>query len=234
MPLSKKRAAGTARRLLAALMDTWAERYSTNYAYTQTSRHADLKNDQKNLKLRCRSAGIWKSELSPPKNSRLLSLCRWDKPGIISSRALTTDFPNEGKTFFYYVPPSLQAEHPRGQFLVEAGTNTAVFARAIMKIAYCHTVIQLGLDGFRKLCSPQIVLGKYPYISHFVGCDLAEKPRLNPTLHLCQLSQIGRPGGMKLWMQAIRLFAGMGAQSRGLPTYYAIAGAASVTSTRDD
>jgi hypothetical protein len=175
-------------------------------------------------------AGVLETRIFPAKEQPFaVALPVWDKPGIIGTRPFAADFPNEGKFFFYYVPPSLQAEHPHGQFLIEAGTNTFAFARAIMKIAYCHAVVQLGLDGFRKLYSPQIVLGQYPYISHFVGCDLKEIPELNPTLHMIQLSQIGKSGGMQLWMAAIRLFAGMGVQQRGLPTYYAIVGARLVT-----
>lgn len=99
----------------------------------------------------------------------------------------------------------------------------------MMKIAYCHTVAKLGLDGFKKLYSRQIILGSYPFISHFIGCDFNEKPSLNPTLHAISLSEIGRPGGIRLWMQSVRLFAGMGFQERGLPTYYAIVGAPKVT-----
>ena len=79
--------------------------------------------------------------------------------------------------FFTYVPPSLQTEMPMGQMIIDGSSNTAVFARAMMKIAYCHTVAQLGLDGFRKLYSRQIILGSYPFISHFIGCDFNEKPK---------------------------------------------------------
>ena len=173
--------------------------------------------------------GALETRMFPAKEQPFaVALPVWDKPEIIQNRDLTTEFPNEGRLFFYYVPPSLQAELPMGQFLIDAKSNTAVFARAIMKIAYCHAVAQLGLDGFEKLQSPQIVLAEYPYISHYVGCHIKEVPPLNPTLHMVQLSLVGREGGIKLWMQAIRLFAGMGFQQRGLPTYYAMVGTAKV------
>jgi HNH endonuclease len=58
----------------------------------------------------------------------------WDVPGVLVGRPPTLDFPGEGKHFFYYVPESLQAEIPQGQFLVNATSNTTTFARAIMKI----------------------------------------------------------------------------------------------------
>ena len=90
------------------------------------------------------------------------------------------EFPNEGKHFFYYVPESLQTEIPKGQFLVNAASNTATFARAVIKIAYCHTVAEMGLAGFRRLASPRIILGHFPYVSHFVGCKLENPPPRMP------------------------------------------------------
>jgi hypothetical protein len=150
----------------------------------------------------------------------------WDVPGILVGRALTTGFPNEGKHFFYYVPESLQAELPRGQFLVNAASNTTTFARAIMKIAYCHTVAEMGLTRFRPLVSPQIVLGQYPYVSHFIGCKLENPPPPLPPnqMHMVQRSIITF-GRMKLLMQSVHLFGSSGTGDYGLSVYHAIVGA---------
>ena len=150
----------------------------------------------------------------------------WDFPGVLVARKITAGFPNEGKHFLYYVPPSLQAEIPRGQFLVNAANNTTTFARAIMKIAYCHTVAEIGLAGFRRLVSPQIILGQYPYVSHFVGCKLQNPPPPLPSnqMHMVQRSTIAF-GRMKLIMQSVRLFGSSGTGEHGLSVYHVIVGA---------
>jgi hypothetical protein len=149
---------------------------------------------------------------------------------VLACRPFTLSFPNEGKHFFYYVPESLKAEIPRGQFLVDAASNTATFARAVMKIAYCHTVSEMGLDGFRRLVSPQIVLGHFPYVSHFIGCKLQNPPpRLAPNqMHMVQRSTITF-GRMKLIMQSVRLFGSSGTSEHGLSVYHAIVGAPLIT-----
>jgi hypothetical protein len=150
----------------------------------------------------------------------------WDVPGVLVGRTPTTDFPGEGKHFFYYVPESLKAELPRGQFLVNAESNTTAFARAIMKIAYGHTVAELGLDGFRRLVSPQIILGQYPHVSHFIGCKLDQPPPplARNQMHMVQRSTIGF-GRMRLLMQSVRLFGSSGTGEHGLSVYHAIVGA---------
>jgi hypothetical protein len=150
----------------------------------------------------------------------------WDVPGVLVGRALTMEFPNEGKHFFYYVPESLQTEIPKGQFLVNAASNTATFARAVMKIAYCHTVAEMGLAGFRRLASPRIILGHFPYVSHFVGCKLENPPPRMPAdqMHMVQRSTITF-GRMRLIMQSVRLFGSSGTGEHGLSVYHVIVGA---------
>jgi hypothetical protein len=150
----------------------------------------------------------------------------WEAPGVLVGRAPTREFTGEGKHIFYYVPDSLQAELQRGQFLVDASINTTTFARAIMKIAYCHTVAELGLTGFRRLVSPQIILGQYPYVSHFIGCKLENPPppSARNQMHWVQRSVISF-GRIKLLMQSIRLFGSSGTKDHGLSMYHAIVGA---------
>ncbi len=140
-----------------------------------------------------------------------LSNTRRGDCGVLVRRAPMMEFPGEGKHFFYYVPDSLRAELPQGQFLVNAASNTTAFARAIMKIAYGHNVAELGLGGFRRLVSPQIILGQYPFVSHFVGCKLDQPPPplARNQLHMVQRSIISF-GRMRLLMQSVRLFGSSG------------------------
>jgi hypothetical protein len=49
--------------------------------------------------------------------------------------------------------------------------NLDTFARALAKIAYCNAVLRYGLDGFRPLVLPDIILGRYPHVAHFVRSD---------------------------------------------------------------
>lgn len=50
--------------------------------------------------------------------------------------------------------------------------DATLFARGIAKIAYCHTVLKYGLDGFRSLALPDIILGRFSGVSYFVGGPL--------------------------------------------------------------
>ena len=54
--------------------------------------------------------------------------------------------------------------------------NNITFARAITKVAFCHAVAKYGLDGFRHLAAPDIILGKYSCVPYFVGSDPEEPP----------------------------------------------------------
>jgi hypothetical protein len=47
--------------------------------------------------------------------------------------------------------------------------NYTAFASAIARISYCTAVSLLGLDGFEHLDLPDLILGKYPHVPHYVG-----------------------------------------------------------------
>jgi hypothetical protein len=49
--------------------------------------------------------------------------------------------------------------------------NLPTFCRGLAKIAYSDAVKCYGLDGFRPLAIPDLILGKYPNIAHFVGSE---------------------------------------------------------------
>jgi hypothetical protein len=100
------------------------------------------------LKATLQIAGVLETREFPAKEQPFaVALPVWAGPGIIIGSLPIKEFPQEGKFFFYYVPPSLQAEQPFGQFIVDARSNTDTFARAMMKIAYCHAVARFGRGG---------------------------------------------------------------------------------------
>jgi hypothetical protein len=103
-----------------------------------------------------------------------------------------------------------------------------LFARAIAKIAYCHTVIQLGLDGFRPLLIRKIILGESGAAPFFVGSPLIDPPPPHPrnVLHFIHLRQLeAKRGSLKLWIMQIRLFAASAFKDHGMPINDVIVGA---------
>jgi hypothetical protein len=66
----------------------------------------------------------------------------------------------------------------------------------------------------------------YPYVSHFIGCDLHDQARRaeRGQLHIVQRHVITYDR-MRVIMMAVQLFANTGAGHRGLPWYYAVIGA---------
>jgi hypothetical protein len=119
----------------------------------------------------------------------------------------------------------------------KAAINISLFARGIAKIAYCHAVLQYGLDGFRPLILPDIILGRSRAIPYFVGAPLDDPP---PPLekgrrHLVEFTHLdANPmhpsntlGELRLIIANIRLFADSGTAQHGFPIYRVICGARS-------
>jgi hypothetical protein len=103
--------------------------------------------------------------------------------------------------------------------------NFTTFARAITKIAYCQAVAQFGLTGFRRLVLPDIILGRYRYISYFVGADIEDPPPPHPDyLHRIAF-HIFAVGLLKLMIISVRLFANLGNEEHGFPIYRVVTGA---------
>jgi HNH endonuclease len=107
----------------------------------------------------------------------------WSLPGVLKGEQPSEMFPETKAHLYYYIPPNIRdtlnlddgqlAElHPP-----EIVIDPSVFARAVAKIAYCQMVAVCGLTGFRRLVLPDLILGKYPCVSYFVGCELTNPPR---------------------------------------------------------
>lgn len=133
---------------------------------------------------------------------------------------------------YWYVPPDIRTTLGLrdGDLAKICNTlplpNFSPFARAIAKVAYCHAVFMLGLGGFRPLALPDIILGRYPHISHFVGSDQGDPPPPGPReiLHLIQRTNVTYRQ-WRLITVRVRLFAQSGTPANGMPFYEVVVGA---------
>jgi hypothetical protein len=148
----------------------------------------------------------------------------WGLPGLLAGKDPTCHFEHHKAHVFYWLPPNIKetlgladgvlAEIPFPDFRI----NHHYFARAIAKIAYCQAVVQLGLHGFRRLILPDLILGKYPYVPHFVGSKIEDPPP--PTaasvMHVIQIG-FQEINGMRLVIATVRLFSNSGIETNGPP-----------------
>lgn len=156
----------------------------------------------------------------------------WGLPGVLVGSPPAEKFLIEKAHVFYYVPPDIDrtlgllhgqvAEIPFPQFRIDSYK----FARGIAKIAYCQVVATQGLHNFRRLVTPALILGRYPYVPYFVGSGLSDPPP--PTdakvMHRIDIA-VRSIGVMKLLVVAVRLFANSGTEENGPPIYYVVVGA---------
>jgi hypothetical protein len=156
----------------------------------------------------------------------------WGLPGLLEGRLPTTQFQEHKAHVFYWVPPTIRetmglSDGALGQLpFPEFRINHERYARGIAKIAYCQAVATLGLHGFRRLMLPDLILGRYPCVPHFVGCKLDDPPPPadRNTLHVIQICT-ENVNGIDLVVGAVRLFANSGVVDHGPPTYEVVVGA---------
>ncbi|MGB8898754.1 MAG: HNH endonuclease [Methylocella sp.] len=158
----------------------------------------------------------------------------WGKAGFFRSAPIDASFPAE--TFFHvyhWMPPNITETLgiPNDDDLKVRSSfraNVELFARAIAKIAYCHTVIKYGLNGFRRLSLPNVILGECPAAAYFVGTPLTlpSPPLPDKVLHMVQhVNLTSNSGSLKLNLVYVRLFAHCAYKQHGMPIYHVITGA---------
>jgi hypothetical protein len=133
---------------------------------------------------------------------------------------------------YWYVPPNLQeivgVEDGEITRIIDTSppVNLATFSRGLAKIAYCDAVLRYGLDGFRPLAIPDIILGRYTNIAHFVGSEnrLPLPPYARGFPHSVTGGTITYKR-LKLLTSTIRLFGDSGTKEHGMPYYMVIVGA---------
>jgi hypothetical protein len=157
----------------------------------------------------------------------------WGKAGFFRSAPIDAPFPETFFHVYHWMPPNITETLgiPNDDDLKVRSTfraNPELFARAIAKIAYCHTVIQYGLDGFRRLALPSVILGDCPATSYFVGTasTLPGPPLPGKVLHLIQhVNLASNTERLKLYLVRVRLFANSAYKEHGMPIYHVISGA---------
>jgi len=176
--------------------------------------------------------GIRAIDLTTASHPYFLNLPIWRPPGFMIGKQISEGFGEPGKFTYWYVPPDIKSAIglTDGEIARVIDTspphNLSTFARGLAKIAYCNAVMKYGLDGFRPLVIPDIVLGKYPNIAYFVGSDptLPSPPYRRGIEHSVGLGSITY-SDTKFLTATIRLFGDSGAQDKGMPFYTVIYGA---------
>jgi hypothetical protein len=155
----------------------------------------------------------------------------WESPGIFRGEQPQALFTNLSSHMLYYIPPNINRtldleDGELAKIVPDYRVDTNQFARAIAKIGYCQAVALFGLDGFRRLVLPDLVLGKYRGISQFVGSELSNPPPPEPSgrQHRVDVFDLW-VNGMRLLVARVRLFADSGTKEHGTPIYTVIVGA---------
>jgi hypothetical protein len=146
-------------------------------------------------------------------------------------KRISDSFGEPGKFTYWYVPPNLRdviglRDGDVGRIIdTSRPHNLNTFARGLAKIAYCNAVMKYGLDGFRPLVTPDIILGRFPNIAYFVGSDPTppSPPYRRGVQHSVGLGSITF-SNTKFLTASIRLFGDSGANDKGMPFYTVIYG----------
>lgn len=163
----------------------------------------------------------------------------WGAPGFFRGASIDAPFPETYFNIYHWMPPNMRETLGLGEdedFRIWSSGRVSggLFARALAKIAYCHTVIRYGLNGFRPLVLPKIILGECPAAAYFVGSPLVDSPAPLPSkaLHAVESSElVSKDGILKLIYVQIRLFANSAYKTHGMPIYHVVAGAPKSTSS---
>jgi hypothetical protein len=184
-----------------------------------------------------------KRELPVKDHPYTLAMPVWGDPGFFRGAPIDALFPDIFVHAYHHLPENMHEtlgvkEDDPYMVWVNSRMNISLFARAIAKIAYCNTVIKYGLDGFRPLILPDMILGRFSGTSYFVGGPLDNPP---PPFEKGGRHQIffteldsnpnhpsAYSGALRLIVAGVRLFADSGHKEHGLPIYRVITGARSL------
>lgn len=159
-----------------------------------------------------------------------LAMPVWGLPTALTAGIPSPNFPTMKAHIYEFIPADIRERlgvDASGSVQVR-GTgkiNYSTFARGIAKIAYCNAVMRYGLEGFRPFPIVDVILGKSPYASHFVGVPLDDPPPPEPRgiVHKVEFDVWASPSGQIL-VSTIRLFAHSGTEQTGMPIYHVAIG----------
>ncbi len=173
------------------------------------------------------------SEISLPvdKHPFFLMLPIWKLPGFFRGEAPNSGFTGLGLHMFYHVPPDIRDTLGFSDEIFQVGPDNrnidaAQFARAVAKIAYCTAIEAYGIDSFKPLAIPDIILGKYSAISYFVGPSVDLPPRKDPSdvPHRVTIECGIWQNRIPVLVGHVRLFAHSGTFDYGMPIYRVLIG----------
>ena len=175
---------------------------------------------------------ITQIDLAPCDHPYFLHMPVWHPPGLMRGEAPTPEFKEPKAHVYWYVPPNMRdtlaLRHGQTAEIQDKTPmpNVRTFARAVAKIAYCNAIIHYGLNGFRPLALPDIILGRYPHISLFVGSDRGDPPPPDPKgiLHKLTFTNVNYQK-LNFYTMRLRLFAHSGTDTNGMPYYEVVIGA---------
>jgi hypothetical protein len=152
------------------------------------------------------------------------------RAGFLQGEPATETFPVWKAVSYHHFPDNL-SETFRLQLgetaRIHAGgtINLPTFARAIAKIAYCHAVIEFGLDGFRPLWMPDLILGRYHCVPFLVGSDVDDPPPPDRETLRHSVNFVNWEGErLRVIVANVRLFANSGTDAHGMPIYHVVVG----------
>jgi hypothetical protein len=171
-------------------------------------------------------------DLATPDHPFFLNMPIWRPPGVMRGAQISDGFGSAGKFIYWYLPPNIRktiglSDGEIGRIVdTSREHNLAAFSRALAKIAYCQAVMKHGLNGFRALVTPDIILGRYSHVAFFVGSDPTEPspPYPRGVQHSVGLGSMTYKN-LKLLTATIRLFGDSGTAEHGMPFYTVIYGA---------
>jgi hypothetical protein len=170
--------------------------------------------------------------LSPAEHPYFLNMPIWDPPGLIRAGGKIGDgFNNYHTDVFWHVPRNIREtlglnDDVNAEIVNNIKPhNLSTFARGIAKIAYCSAVIKYGLDGFRPLFIPGIILGSYLHIPYLIGAVPGPHgpPAPRGRQHVIEFGTLAYER-LKLMWANVRLFADSSAPEGGMPRYMVIIG----------
>ena len=169
-----------------------------------------------------------------------LALPVWGDAGFFRGAPIDAPVPEPLMHLYHFMPSNMRetlglTESEDFRIWSSGRINATLFARGIAKIAYCHLVLQHGLDGFCPMALPDSILGRCPGVAYLVGGPQTTPPPPMPKGHLHMIRHVNVDGqdehekslgsSLKLHLVYVRLFANSAHKDHGMPIYHVVAGA---------